>query len=255
MLSPSLQSLSSTLNLLLTADEAETKEAGFSFNFAFEQQQKGDLIEATEISHEKKNKKKKKPKKKNNNNKTTGTETAGEAQGAMATSGFDSSSSDDEPDALLYVLKKPSKQVAQPATKGKLPHQPQPQPQPRLDKPKSKKGIKGKRTVEVADDEDWFDPQPQNHSRPLATASSDKSVKNVGGSVFIRSAKDPKLLAGNPLAVQRVKFGDGKNLVAAIGPPKVKNSTWAARDFTGAPSQLDHTSSPFAFGFAFGSGE
>lgn len=67
--------------------------------------------------------------------------------------------------------------------------------------------------------------------------------------MFIRSAKDPKLLAGDPLAVQKVKFGDGKNLVAAIGPPKVKNLAWAAKDST---SQLDHTSSPFAFGFAFG---
>jgi hypothetical protein len=94
-----------------------------------------------------------------------------------------------------------------------------PQEHKKSDKKVEKK--KGKTKVSTLDDnEEWFDPQPQLPKMPS------KSTKSSTGP-YIRSAKNLSLDAE---AQQKLKFGDGKNLVA-VAPPKVRNQLWISNPF------------------------
>jgi len=102
-----------------------------------------------------------------------------------------------------------------------------------------------------ADDESWYSPQQQNvipaPPSKAATAKASKGKALPKEPHFV-SAKDPRL---DEQTQRKIKFGDGKNLVA-IGPPKRRDPSWLTHS---AKQQLETSeaavlhSSPFAFGF------
>ena len=118
-------------------------------------------------------------------------------------------------------------------------------PQESLTKAKKAKAkSKGKQAAPDDDDESWFDPQPQasplrSHTGESPSGAGHKGLKEKAP--FFRTAKlDPTLDAAS---AQRLRFGDGKNVVA-IGHPKIKNANWIEE---GGSARLH--SSPFSFGF------
>lgn len=227
----------------------ERDDSTFEFNFgmaalSFSEQ---DLSAGIETSSHTKDVKKKKKKKKQKKNETTNKATEKPEISTI----YDESSDDDDVDNLK-VMCAPSissvevKNETKPsAIENKKIKSTLPTPSfevqakgaevPPLSKNQNKKKKKAKKQVEEKDDESWFDPQPKVSS-PAKTSSS------LGGVPFIKSSKNPAL---DPLSQQKLKYGDGKNIVA-IGPPKVKNNTWA----NAAEDPIATSSSPFAFAFS-----
>jgi len=128
-----------------------------------------------------------------------------------------------------------------------------------------------KKNQNEVDDESWYNPthiisptppvctkksissipsSPRLSNTATATVTNPVGSTTTASSVFhsLHSEvphffrhKDPELDAKQQL---KAKFGDGKNLVA-IGPPKVRGSSWLSKD---QQSPVFHDS-PFSFGF------
>lgn len=108
---------------------------------------------------------------------------------------------------------------------------------PKKAKAKQKRKQAAKAIDDDDDDEGWFDPQTQ--AVPVSRPTGQLREK----APFFRTARlDPALDAAS---AQKLRFGDGRNMVA-IGPPKVKNANWVNAEEPGARLH----SSPFSFGFS-----
>jgi hypothetical protein len=189
----------------------ETKDEGFTFSFGLSDEglaelAKEDINIGTPNDTQPGTKSSKKKKKKKDKGEI-----------ARASLSDVTTSENERKGVITDPLKKESKKV-----KDSRPDEPKSKSQEHKKSGNELGKKKGKSKASIPDDnEDWFDPQPQ---QPMT--SSIPAAKSTPGP-FIRSSKNPSLDAE---AQQKLKFGDGKNLVAAA-PPKVRNQLWISNPF------------------------